>query len=69
MIAPCSLKVLELDPSHAYAANNLATLYMNNGDYLKAAKYYRKAKNAGASGDWFDRNLHRIWNNLAKRGT
>lgn len=63
------LKVLELDPSHAFAANNLATLYMNKGRYLKAAEYYRQAQEAGASGDWFDRNLHRIWNNLAIKGT
>lgn len=63
------LKVLELDPSHAFAANNLATLYMNTDRYLKAAEYYRRARDSGASGDWFDRNLHRIWNNLAIKGT
>jgi tetratricopeptide (TPR) repeat protein len=63
------LKVLELNSSHAFTANNLATLYMNTGQYIKAAEYYRQAKKAGASGDWFDRNLHRIWNNLLKKGS
>ena len=63
------LKVLKSDSSHAYAANNLATLYMNSGEYLKAAEYYRMAKNAGAAGDWFNRNLERIWKNLVNKGT
>jgi tetratricopeptide (TPR) repeat protein len=62
------LEALQKDPSHAYAANNLGTLYMNTGRYLEAAKYYRQAQKAGASGDWFDRNIKRIWNNLTNKG-
>lgn len=61
------LKVLELDSSHAFAANNLGSLYMNGGQYLKAAKYYRQAQKAGASGEWFDRNIERIWKNLINK--
>jgi len=63
------LKTIKEKPSHAFAANNLATLYMNRGDYLKAAEYYRIAQESGATGDWFERNIHRIWNNLLRKGT
>lgn len=37
------LRVLELTPTHTQAAHNLAALYLNQGDHLHAAQYFKIA--------------------------
>jgi tetratricopeptide (TPR) repeat protein len=44
--ARCYKESLRLSPAHAWALNNLATIYDARGDFAKAEAFYRKAQEA-----------------------
>lgn len=46
---PFYKQILELDPKHFAALNNLGVIYEEVGDYLEAAKYYGKLLEADPS--------------------
>ncbi len=46
---PFYKQILELDPKHFAALNNLGVIYEEVGDYLEAAKYYGKLLEANPS--------------------
>jgi tetratricopeptide (TPR) repeat protein len=51
-------RVLELDPTHAFATNNLAHILFRRGAYQEAATMYRKQRQASSDLAWEDRGSY-----------